>query len=34
MAMDSQCSVQEIDVRALQEKLVSDPCLEGLKMEE
>ncbi len=29
MAIDHKCAVQEIDVRALQEKLVSDPCLEG-----
>jgi hypothetical protein len=28
MAIDKICAVQEIDVRALQERLVSDPCLE------
>jgi hypothetical protein len=29
MAIDSKCAVQEIDVKALQEKLQADPCLDG-----
>jgi hypothetical protein len=31
MAIDNKCAVQEIDIRDLQEKLRSDPCLDGRK---